>query len=131
MMVNIDQTNIHIVPLGSARTWAEKGSKHVFVHGMEEKRQITCSLSSIVVENLLPIQLIFIGSTNRCLPPKNEGWQRVEVGGWHLTCSSNHWSIIDTCKASVENRVVWTLARPPKIPNRPSRPPDINQMGVD
>jgi hypothetical protein len=85
MMVNSDQTGIHIVPSSGARTWAEKGSKHILVHRMEDKRQITCTVSSIAMENLLPFQLIFIGSTDRCLLLRNKGCQRVEDEGWHLT----------------------------------------------
>jgi hypothetical protein len=65
MMVNSDQTGIHIVPLGGARTWAKKGSKHVLVHGIEDKRQITCTVSSTIAGELLPFQLIFTGSTDR------------------------------------------------------------------
>ena len=48
MMVNTDQTGIHLAPTGGSRTWAEKGTKHVLVHGMEDKqtdysRSILCS----------------------------------------------------------------------------------------
>jgi hypothetical protein len=98
MLVNTDQTGIHMVPSGGARTWAEKGSKHVLVHGMEDKRQITCSVSSTAAGNLLLFQLIFTGTIDRCLPPRNVGRQVCEEEGWHLTCSNNHWSNLATCK---------------------------------
>jgi hypothetical protein len=39
--------------------WIEKGSKYVLVHRMEDKRQISCSVSSTVEGNLLSFQLIF------------------------------------------------------------------------
>jgi hypothetical protein len=38
LVVNTDQTGIHLVPTGGAHTWALKGSKHVLVHGIEDKR---------------------------------------------------------------------------------------------
>jgi hypothetical protein len=41
----MDQTGIHLIPTGGARTWAEKGSKHVLIHGQEDKRQITMYVS--------------------------------------------------------------------------------------
>jgi hypothetical protein len=36
MMVNTNQTGIHLVPTRGSKTWAEKGTKHVLVHGMED-----------------------------------------------------------------------------------------------
>jgi hypothetical protein len=51
MMLNNDQTGIHIVPSCGARTWAEKGSKHVLVHGLEDERQITCTVLLQLQEN--------------------------------------------------------------------------------
>jgi hypothetical protein len=66
-------TGIHLIFTGGARTWAEKGSKHVFVHGQEDKRQITVSSSSSTDGDLLPFQVIFTGTTSRSLPPQNEG----------------------------------------------------------
>jgi hypothetical protein len=119
MMVNSDQTGIHIVPSCGARTWAEKGSKHVLVHRMEDKRQITCTVSSTVAGELLPFQLIFTRSTDRCLPPRNEGRQRVENEGRHLTYSSYHWNNIDTCKAFVEKIL------------QPYREKQVEEMGLE
>jgi hypothetical protein len=40
MFVNIDLTSIDFVPTCGARTWAKRGSKYVFVHEMEDKRQV-------------------------------------------------------------------------------------------
>jgi hypothetical protein len=102
LMVNTDQTGIHLIPIGGTRTWAEKGSKHVLVHGQDDKRQITVSVSSSAVGNLLPFQAIFTSTTHRCLPPQNEGSELCEEAGWHLTYSGNHWSNLDTCKDFVK-----------------------------
>jgi hypothetical protein len=90
LVVNTDQTGIHLVPTGGAHTWALKGSKHVLVHGIEDKRQITVSLSSTAAGNFLPFQVVFIGLTQISLPPRNSGRIGCEEEGWHLTSSNNH-----------------------------------------
>jgi hypothetical protein len=102
LMVNTDQTKIHLIPTGGARTWVEKGSKHVLVHGQDDKRQITVSISSSANGDLLPFQVIFTGTTSRSLPPQNEERLRCEEDGWHLTYNGNHWSNLKTCKLFVE-----------------------------
>jgi hypothetical protein len=102
LVVNTDQTGIHLVPAGGSRTWEEKNSKFVRVHGVDDKRQITVAASSAANGQILPFQVIFQGLTSRTLPPMNQGRQTCEDAGWHLTCSSNHWSNLDTCKAFVE-----------------------------
>jgi len=40
LVLNTDQIEIHIVPTCGDKTWETKGSQHVKVHGMEDKRQI-------------------------------------------------------------------------------------------
>ena len=37
LMVNTDQIGIHLIPTGGARTRAKKRSKHVLVHGQDDK----------------------------------------------------------------------------------------------
>jgi hypothetical protein len=102
LVVNTDQTGIHLVPTGGSRTWEEKNSKFVRVHGVDDKRQITVAASSAANGQVLPFQVIFQGLISRTLPPMNEGRQVCEDTGWHLTYTSNHWSNLDTCKAFVE-----------------------------
>jgi hypothetical protein len=75
--------------------------------------------SSTAAGELLPFQFIFTGSIDRCLPPRNEGCQRVEDEGWHLTYSSNHWSNFDTCKAFVEKIL------------QPYRKKQVEEMGLE
>jgi hypothetical protein len=101
MVVDTDQTGIHLVPTGGAYTWDEKGTKHVKVHGMEDKRQITVAVSSSAAGTLLPFQVIFTGTTSRTLPPSNLGRRECEGAGWDLTFSSNHWSTLSTCQQFV------------------------------
>ena len=103
LVVNTDQTGIHLVPTGGARTWETKGSKHVNVHGIEDKRQITVAVSSSATRHVLPFQVIFQGFTPWSLPPLNDGRHECINNGWHLTFSSNHWSTMETCKDFVSN----------------------------
>jgi hypothetical protein len=102
LFVNTDQTGIHLVPTGGSYTWEKKGSKYILIHGADDKRQITVSVSSSAAGNVLPFQIVFTGSTTKCLPPLNVGRIACEEAGWHLTFSENHWSNVDTCKAFVE-----------------------------
>lgn len=86
---------------------------------MEDKRQITVSVSSSAAGNLLPFQLVFTGTTDRSFPPRNEGRQMCEDAGWHLTYSNNHWSNLTTCKQFVEQIL------------QPYRRKQVQKMGLD
>ena len=59
LVVSTNQTGIHLVPIGGARIWETKGSKHVNVHGIEDKRQITVTIFSSAIGHVLPFQVIF------------------------------------------------------------------------
>jgi hypothetical protein len=98
LVVNTNQTGIHLIPTGGARTWETKGSKHVNVHGVEDKRQITVGVSSVAIGEVLPFQIIFQGLTSRSLPPLTDGKRDCLDNGWNLTFSGNHWSTMVTCK---------------------------------
>jgi hypothetical protein len=98
LVVNTDQTSIHLVPTGGARTWETKDSKHVNVHEVEDKRQITVRVSSATTGEVLPFQIIFQGLTSRSLPPLTDGKRDCLDNGWNLTFSGNHWSTMVTCK---------------------------------
>ena len=69
----------------------KKGIKRVEIVAVDDKRQITavfaCSLSGV----FLPIQLIYQGTTTKCLP-KNVSFP----ADWHITCTANHWSNSNT-----------------------------------
>jgi hypothetical protein len=119
LVINTGQTWIQLVPAGGALTWAENGSKHVQILGMEDKRQITFLVSSSAAGNLLPFQLVFIGTTNRYLSPRNKGRQMCEDVGWRLTYSNNHWSNLTTCKQFVEQIL------------QPYRRKQVQEMGLD
>jgi hypothetical protein len=102
LVVNTDQTGMHLVPTGGSRTWEKKGSKHVSVHGKEDKRQVTVVVSSTAEGVLLPFQVVFTGTTFKSLHKFNDGRRICEELGWDLTTSHNHWSTLQTCKDFVE-----------------------------
>jgi len=41
LVVNNDQTRVHFVSNDNKKTWEPKGTKHVQVLGLEDKRQVT------------------------------------------------------------------------------------------
>jgi hypothetical protein len=53
-VVNNDQTRVHLVPNGVERTWEPKGTKHVQVLSLKDKKQVTMVVSSNIVGDLLP-----------------------------------------------------------------------------
>ena len=106
LVVNTDQTGIHLVPTGGSRTWETKGAKHIRIHGQDDKRQITVAVSSAASGKCLPFQAIFQGITNRSLPKLEGGRYDCEHARWNLTFSHNHWSTLDTCKEFVEKILV-------------------------
>ena len=89
LIINWDQTSMKIVP-SSSWTMEKHGTKHVEIATADDNWQIT-GLFTTATDQFLPIQLIYEGSTSRCLPsavkfPK----------GWNITCSPNHCSNGDT-----------------------------------
>ena len=103
LVVNTDQTEIHLVPTRGAKTWETKGYKHVNVHGIEDKRQIIVAVSFSATGHVLSFQVILQRLTPRSLPPLNNGRCECIDNGWHLTFNSNHWSTIETSKDFVTN----------------------------
>ena len=84
LIINWDQTGIHYVPVGSW-TMDKEGAKRVEIVGVDDKRQITAVLAGSLSGDYLPPQLIYKGTTRRCLPTVQF------PPGWHITHSHNHW----------------------------------------
>jgi hypothetical protein len=89
LVVNINQTGIHLVPTIGERTWENKGSKYIQVLGVEDKKQITIVVCSVANGNLLPRQVVFTSTTHRCLPLSNEGKQKCINSGWDFMFNEN------------------------------------------
>ena len=85
LVINWDQTGIHYVPV-SNWTMEREGLKRIAVTGSEDKRQITATFGATMDGDFLPLQLIYAGKTNRCLP------KIAFLADWHVTYTENHWS---------------------------------------
>jgi hypothetical protein len=68
LVINTNETSVHLIHTRKERTHIQKG-KNIHVLGIEDKRQITSGISSLVDGNLSPLHIIFIRSTITCLPP--------------------------------------------------------------
>ena len=66
LVINWDQTGIH-VPVGSW-TMENEGSKRVEIVAVDAKRKITAVFAGSLTGDFLPPQLIYKGTTKRCLP---------------------------------------------------------------
>lgn len=71
--------------------------------GAEDKRQITACIASSLDGDLLPMQLIFHGKTNKCHPPVTDAAKDARV---HITHSPNHWSSQETMQQYIKEVVV-------------------------
>jgi hypothetical protein len=98
LVVNPDQTAIHFLSTGNARTYEKVGRKDVAVTGKEDKRQITPVVSSAADGTLLPLQLVFKGKTPRSLPAGTTVQAVTQLDGWRLKFTNNHWSNLKTTK---------------------------------
>ena len=67
LVINFDQTGINCMPV-SSWTMEKEGSKRVEIIGKDDKCQITAVLAGTVNGNFSPVQLVYKGTTKRCLP---------------------------------------------------------------
>ena len=67
LVLNLDQTPLSYVSPGKY-TFCLKGSTTVPIKGVDDKRQITATFTVSATGAFLPIQLIYQGTTKRCLP---------------------------------------------------------------
>lgn len=85
LVINLDQTGIHYVPAGSW-TMEKEGANRVEIVAADDKRQITAVLAGTLSGDFLPPQLVYKGTTHRCLPTV------VFPDSWDITHTENHWS---------------------------------------
>ena len=72
------------------------GTKSVPTLGNDDKRQITAVVASSADGDLLPLQLIYQGKSDRCHPQLHSVSSK-----FHITHSQNHWSTQETMKEYV------------------------------
>ncbi len=90
LVVNSDQSNIHLAPIVGKYTWESRGSKHIHVLGIKDKWQVNVVVSSFIVGIFLPLQIIFTGTIVRTLPPNNQRKIMCVIDGWDITSSENY-----------------------------------------
>lgn len=98
LVVNFDQTGACLVPAAS-QTYEKKNSKRVAVAHIEDKRQITAVVSSSLAGDLLPMQLVFTGKTERSHPTADALKKvdaNVKQSQFKFAHSENHWSSQET-----------------------------------
>jgi len=67
----------------------DDGEERVEIAGIDDKRQITAVFACAMFGKFLPMQLIYKGTTTKCLPKlKGEGFP----SNWHITYIENHWA---------------------------------------
>jgi hypothetical protein len=82
------------------KTWEKRRSKDVGVFGGDDKRSVTACVFSAEDGALLPLQLIFQGTTKRVLP-KTCGAQVGLSHGFHFTITNNHLSNLESMQKFV------------------------------
>jgi hypothetical protein len=73
---------------------------------LKRKDKLLIVVSSLAKMSLLPLQVVFQGTTNRTFPPMNHGRKQYSLVNFHLTYSSNHWSNLETIQAFVEHILI-------------------------
>jgi hypothetical protein len=63
LLVNIDHTRLHVVPIARETSWENRGAKQIQVLGVEDKRQVTTVASLTTYGNMLPLQMVFARTT--------------------------------------------------------------------
>lgn len=94
-VVNSDKIDIHFVPISKKCTcvWS-RGSKHIHVLGIKDKRQVTMVVPSSATRLLLPLQVNFTSIMPKTLLPNNQRKAMCLANGWDLTYSENHWCVL-------------------------------------
>ena len=96
-------------------TLEQKGSKCVEIAGLSDKRMITAVVASTLSGDMLPVQLIYDGKTDRCHP------QGVKFpSDWNITHSDNHWSTNKTMEEYADIILIPYVNRVKKNKNFPS-----------
>ena len=89
LVVGADETGVHLIP-SSASDVAVKDSKQVAGRGVEGKRQISALVRHTMAGEMLPLQLIFQGQSDRVLPKLSPA--EIEQHSPLLSHSHNAWS---------------------------------------
>ena len=102
LVINWDQAGVKLVPLQNW-TMEEKGSSRIEVAGINDKRQITLTLAGSLSGELLPLQLLYQGKTERSHPKYTFP---PEFDVWH---TPNHWANEETTLRFITHIIILYL----------------------
>ena len=85
LVINFDQTALNYVPIPDW-TMEKEGTKRVEIIAKDDNRQLTAVFAGSATGEFLPLQLIYEGKTDRCLPHYNF------PSSWHITKTPTYWS---------------------------------------
>ena len=80
LTLNWDHTGIHYVRTSGVKGKKQK-AKRIEIAGVDDKHQITAVFAGSLTGDFLPLQLIYKGTTQRCLPTL------LFPPDWHITFS--------------------------------------------
>ena len=104
LIINWDQAGINYVPVGSW-TMEKEGTRREELAGKDCKRQLTAVFGGSMAGHLLPIQLIYQGKTQQCVPIVKF------PADWDITFSENHWSNEGTITDYLEKVLIPYIGR--------------------
>lgn len=99
LVINADQTMIHVIPGGNERTYDEKGCKQVSLHGLDEKRWVISLVAITVAGTVFGTHSIWCGKTTASIQ-KLKG--RVDTARSGHTFSRNPNSHLSSLKSMQE-----------------------------
>ena len=92
-------SGVKLIPVNSW-TLAEKGARQVPIVGLEDKREMTMLLACTASGKMLPPQLIYAGTTEKCHP------KFTFPEDWEIYHSKSRWSDEDTMLRYVDNIII-------------------------
>ena len=115
LIINWDQTAVEVIPCGNW-TMNHRGDNQVEIRGVDDKRQYTALLACTMSGEMLPPQIIYQGTTERCHP--NTNFPR----DWDVWHSASHWSTSATMVRYIERIIVPYVRRTQERLNTNARP---------
>jgi hypothetical protein len=111
LVMNNNQTIIHLEPNGGEKTWEPKRTKHVQMLHLENTRQIIMTVSSSATWDLPPPQIVFISTTFRTFPQttKEKEITSKMVGTSHLMKIIGHpWKQLNNLSHTFSSLLIIT-----------------------
>ena len=99
LIINWNQAEVKLVP-SENWTMEQQGASRVEIACINDKRQITVTLAGSMSGELLPMQLLYQGTTNRCHPKFSFP---VDFDVWH---TPNHWANEDTTIGFIQHIII-------------------------